>query len=411
MLNIMTAKSFTVNLSRIVLALLFLFSGYVKSVDYMGTAIKIEEYLYSFHLDFLSGASDFFAILMCGLEFFIGVLLLFNLIPRFTRFAALLFMSFFLLLTLYILIANPVSDCGCFGDAIKLSNTATFVKNIIFWLLALYLWRDRSYKKYRTGARQATAIFLSAILAYFIPLYSYFFVTDLDFLPYKTGVNIPAAMFIPDNAESDVYETELIYRNKENGKTRLFSINDTEWHDENKWEFVETKSKLISKGFTPAIESFDITDKEGNTVTDSLLNMQGYLLIAVDGDMTHINGQDMDKLKRINRSVPVIFLTYAVIDDAENTLGTKGSTMNVYNLDETTLKSFLRAKKGVVMLKEGTILAKRSFNEIFSTDDIANLENRIKYVNNMRKAGFFAIIAVIGVSIAGLSYKKTEKRR
>lgn len=407
----MTAKSFTVNFSRIVLALLFLFSGYVKSVDYMGTAIKIEEYLYSFHLGFLGGASDFFAIVMCGLEFLIGVLLLFNLIPRITRFAAFVFMSFFLLLTLYILIANPVSDCGCFGDALKLSNTATFVKNIIFWLLALYLWRSRDYKKYRSGTRQIAAVFLSVILAYFIPLYSYFFVTDLDFLPYKTGVNIPEAMYVPDDAERDVYETILVYRSKEDGKTHQFTINDTEWHDTDKWEFVETKSKLVSKGFSPAIESFEITDREGNPVTDSLMNMPGYLLIAVDGDMTRINGEDMAKLKKMNESVPVIFLTYAAIDEAANRLGVKDGTMAIYNLDETTLKSFLRSKKGVVLMKEGTILAKRSFNELFKTDDILKFENRIKYSNRKRKAGFFAVIAILGVSIAGLSSKKIEKRR
>lgn len=387
---------YAVTFSRLILSILFLFSGYVKSIDYIGSAIKIEEYLYVFNLDFLTSAAPFFAIALCALEVLIGVLLLMKLIPRFTYLMSLLFMGFFLILTIYIAVANPVNDCGCFGDAIKLSNSATLLKNIVFFILALYLFVfGREGRKPLTHNKKI-AVALSVVLALTTPLYSYLFVTNLDFLPYGVGVNIKEATAIPENAPKDIYETILTYRNLETKEEKDFLVSDTTWQDATKWEFVNSNYKLISKGYTPPIASFDITNKEGHIVTDSILNKRGYTLFVIDPTMDRLTASDYKKLDKIDDYFDCIILTASDISQAKNLIANKYYfDTRIFNLDETTLKSLLRANKGIVLVKDGTILAKRNFNDFINIDPAKDIEKQISADNRNRSIVFFAILLIL----------------
>jgi uncharacterized membrane protein YphA (DoxX/SURF4 family) len=124
-------------ISRIFIGLVFLFSGFVKAIDPFGSAIKFSEYFEAFHIDFLAFAALPLAILLSATELMIGLNLLAGLRMRFTAWLLLVFMSYFTLLTLVLAFTNPVSDCGCFGDALKLTNWQTFGKNIILFLPTL----------------------------------------------------------------------------------------------------------------------------------------------------------------------------------------------------------------------------------------------------------------------------------
>lgn len=391
---------YAVTFSRIILAILFLFSGYVKSVDYIGSAIKIEEYLFAFNLDSLAPSAPFFAIALCALEFLIGVLLLMKLVPRFTYLMSLLFMGFFLVLTAYIAAANPVNDCGCFGDAIKLSNSATFIKNIIFFALALYLFLFGKEERKPMTRNKRIAVLLSVALALTTPLYAYFFVTNLDFLPYGIGVNIREATTIPEGAAKDKYETILTYRNKATGENKDFSVSDTTWQDATTWEFVNSDYKLISKGYTPPIASFDITNKEGRVVTDSILNKRGYTLFVIDPTMDRLTASDYKKLDKIDDYFDCVILTGGDISQAKNLIANKYYfDTRIFNLDETTLKSLLRAKKGVVLVKDGTILAKRNFNDFIKIDSAKDIEKQVSAGNRNRNIVFFAIFLILSSMI------------
>lgn len=391
---------YAVTFSRILLAILFLFSGYVKSVDYIGSAIKIEEYLYAFNLDFLASAAPFFAIALCAFEFLIGVLLLMKLIPRFTNLMCLLFMGFFFLLTIYIAAANPVNDCGCFGDAIKLSNSATLLKNILFFALALYLYIFGKEERKPLTKNKKIAVVFSVVLALITPLYAYFFVTNLDFLPYRVGVNIKEATAIPEGAPKDVYETILTYRNLETKQEKDFLVSDTTWQDATKWEFVNSNYKLISKGYTPPIASFDITNKEGRIVTDSILNKRGYTLFVIDPTMDRLTASDYKKLDQIDDYFDCIILTASDIPQAKSLIANKYYfDTRVFNLDETTLKSLLRADKGIVLVKDGTILAKRNFNDFIHIDSAKDIEKQVSAGNRNRHIVYFAIVLILASMI------------
>src|SRR5512147_2101191 len=136
---------FIINLARVFAGLVFIFSGFVKAIDPMGSAIKFEEYFMAFHTEFLVFLALPLAIVLSAFELMIGLNLLVRLRMRFTGWLLMLFMTFFLVLTFILALGNPVSDCGCFGDAVKLTNWQTFGKNVIIYIPTLIVFFNRKY--------------------------------------------------------------------------------------------------------------------------------------------------------------------------------------------------------------------------------------------------------------------------
>ena len=160
-------------ISRLIIGLLYLFSGFVKAVDPVGGSIKLTDYFEAFGMDFLIGLSVPLAIVLSTIEFIIGFLLLAGIGVKQASVAAYFMMLFFTVLTLVLALFNPVSDCGCFGDAIKLTNWETFFKNLISLPFTWILYRDRNEfveKLSRPGINGLTAA--SVIIAVGISVYS-----------------------------------------------------------------------------------------------------------------------------------------------------------------------------------------------------------------------------------------------
>lgn len=359
----------TAQISRILIGMLFVFSGYVKCVDPVGSAIKFEEYFIAFGMDWLVGGAVFLAVLMSAMELILGCTMIFGLYNRISAWIALCFISFFTLLTVVIYFTNPVEDCGCFGDAVKLSNGATLLKNIV--TLIVFIPFFRSVKKLEwinNDAGRFTRFMAIVAAASFIPIYAINYLPFVDFLPYKIGVNIPQAMATPEDAKQDEYETTLIYKSIENGVEREFAVEDTTWYDQTKWEYVDTKTKLIKKGYSPEIASFNIFDKDKNDVTDRILSEGISVALFIINNknispeiLTNIQ-KSVDTFKKNN--ITPVFVTRFEIDWLSNVLcSVENCTVyEVYNADETLLKSVIRAPFGVMVLRDGTILSKHNLN-------------------------------------------------
>jgi uncharacterized membrane protein YphA (DoxX/SURF4 family) len=258
-------------IARVLLGAVFIFSGFVKAIDPLGSTYKIQDYLRAFGspFDSLVGLAFAAAVLLSTLELVIGLSLVFNTHTKKAAFLALGFMLVMTPLTLYIALTNPVSDCGCFGDALVISNWATFYKNIVLSALAitLLIFRKR-LKPIISIYRQSLAVAIFFGMGLVISIYSYRHLPFIDFLPYKIGVNIPASMVIPENAISNEYATTFIYA--KNGIQKEFTLDNYPKGDPS-WVFVDQKSILVKKGYEPPIHDFSILNSQMEDITEDVL--------------------------------------------------------------------------------------------------------------------------------------------
>ena len=356
---------------RTVLGLTFVFSGFVKAVDPLGTVYKIEDYLHAFGGVFqaLVPAAPYAAIALILFEFVLGVLLVFNVWTKVTVWLALAMMLVMTPLTLYLAIANPVTDCGCFGDAIHLSNWATFWKNIVLLAIVVVLLYLRKYA-YDTWAQQMNiAIFgLAFVFCGGVMAYALMHLPPIDFRPYKIGNNIPELMTveIPEGAPVDEYEYTFIY--EKDGVQQEFTL-DNYPKDDSTWTFVDQRSKLVKKGYEapqPPIHDFvlTLTDYDGTVydLTDEILEEDSVVLVV----MYKIEEADKRQAGKLNRLYENALESglpfYAVTGSGEHEVSAwRGETAAAYPIlscDGVTLKTIVRANPGVVVLRQGTIVDK-----------------------------------------------------
>ncbi|MDR2825091.1 MAG: DoxX family protein [Prevotellaceae bacterium] len=368
--NLSTAENVALIVVRFALGCLFIFSGFVKAIDPLGTAYKFQEYFASFgefftQLDFLSLP---LAVAMIACEFVIGLNLIFKIYIRATSFFAMIFMLIMTPLTLWIYITNPVTDCGCFGDALVISNSATFWKNVVLLAFAVYLFvRSKNIRPLFMPVAQVITelIFIAAVLGFM--LWNLSHLPVIDFRPYKVGVNIEQEMQIPAGAPADVYDTKFIY--EKNGVQKEFTLGNYPKNDST-WIFIDQKSILISKGYVPKIHDFSINDPEMGDITDDILHFAGETYLAVMYDLSktsHKGAHNAEKLYQTAKSKGIKFyaLSGSSQEEIEKFKAETGVTFPFCETDPTTLKTIVRANPGIILLKNGTITGKWAWRDIF----------------------------------------------
>lgn len=355
---------------RIILATTFIFSGFVKAVDPWGAAIKIGEYLAAFNMEWLYGCRFILSIWLSGAEMMLGCMVLFKVRLRLTSIFIFCAMLFFTSLSLVLAIWNPVEDCGCFGDAIKLTNWETFIKNMVLLPMSFaVLWSSRKLPWMPTWRDGAFMLFFGTI-AFGIGVYSYRHLPLIDFLPYKIGTDLAAA--VHTTAEGEV-ETIVICRNIATGETREFDINDTEWCDENEWEYVDVKNTALHTRVHPTVRDFAIMDRD-SLVTDAILADPGVVYMVSISNVKDLTAWCEHKLElavnqAYERGYRVICLTSEPLSKyPEMKLGAE--RVKCYNMDATTLKTMLRAKAGVVVLKNGVIVDKENCRDLLDRREL-----------------------------------------
>lgn len=355
------------NVCRIVLACTFIVSGFTKVIDPWGTSMKINEYLTMYGFSYLEPASMVFSIWLCGAELMMGCMLLFKVRIRLISIFAVISMIFFTLLTLLSATLIPVEDCGCFGDALKLTPWQTFYKNLALLPMAVVVWwRYRPDKIFAFNTLEilltCTFFFLSMYLGY----YCYRHLPLIDFLPYKVGVNIWEQRQAPI-MDADEGETILVYRNLESGKEQEFSIDDPEWQDAEKWEWVDTRTNERTVPIRPLMSEFVVRDAVGDA-TEELLTTPGRLYMLC---VTNFDRLPKSCERRLGRVVAyaekqggrVVCLTPQPLDSVTYYDFGTGS-VHCYNIDASVMKTMLRARNGMVVLEDGTIYAKMNCRDI-----------------------------------------------
>ncbi len=357
---------------RVITGLVFVFSGTVKGIDPMGTEIKFSDYFTAFKLEFLEPLSLTFTLILCLAEFIAGFALLTGIRYKEGLWGIFLLMCFFTPLSLILALTNPVSDCGCFGDAVKLTNWQTFWKNVVLItfviLLIISKIRPPEYIKPATGWIILAA---SSLLFVGFCFYNLRYLPVIDFRPYKEGNNIKELMEIPEDAPKPVFKSTFIY--EKNGVRKEFTL-DNYPADDTSWVFVDQISVMVKKGYEPPITDFSIYTTDNNDITDIILDNLGYTLLMISPKLEKAD------LKRLNKGFATGYRCldtgidfYIVTASGSDKIKEYENGLKFCIADETVLQTMVRANPGYIMLKNGTIICKWSWANLPS--DIEKLKS------------------------------------
>nr|WP_319570750.1 BT_3928 family protein [uncultured Draconibacterium sp.] len=364
-------------LARILFGIVFIFSGFVKGIDPWGSAYKFTDYFNAMGLDWMLWAAFPLGVLLAFAEFAIGVAFFFNWRMRLFSWLGLLFMAFFTPLTLWIALKNPVTDCGCFGDALVISNWETFYKNLLFITLAIIVVANRNWFAEKVKSIVPGILSIGVFIVYFgIVYYSYNHLPIFDFRPYKVGTNIPEAMSMPDDAPQEIYENTFYYKNKNTGEIKEFTEENYPWQDTINWEYNDMRSTLVQEGYEPPIHDFTIESSEGDDIKDFFIYDENYvfMLVAYDLHKTSIKSQEeINALANwaIDKGYSFVCLTSTLQDDSMEFAEQNDAPYEFFNCDEITLKTMIRSNPGLILMKDGTILDKWHYNDIPSPEEVA----------------------------------------
>ena len=357
------------HICRVIFALTFIFSGAVKSMDPWGTALNVNNYLVTYGLEFFKPLVMAFSIWLCGAELMMGCMLLSKVRIRMCSTFALISMIFFTILTFFSATFMPVEDCGCFGDVIKLTPWQSFIKNLILLpLIIVVWWRYRPDRMFAFSRLEFAMATFFCIFSMGVGTYSYLHLPPVDLLPYKVGTNISQAMDEARNRQADS-DVVLVYRNRRTGKLREFSIDDKAWHNESRWEWVDTRvTSDMTDRVEPMILEFYIADDRGE-VTDSLLSVKGNLYMLCVTNRDNIGKKCEERLRSVveraaEEQAAVICLTPEPITRPTYHSFAGSEQVRCYNIDSKTMKTMLRANTGLVVLADGVISRKANCTDI-----------------------------------------------
>lgn len=364
-----------VNVSRLLLAVTFVFSGLVKVVDPRGTQYKFDDYFQAFGWsEWIPGFLPLWlAVLLAVFEFCIGIYLFFGIRRRTTSWFFLLFMSVMTPLTFYLALADPVSDCGCFGDAVSLTNWETFGKNVVLLGLSVLVFRYRRLMVRFVSERNQWMISLYSIFfAFVLAGFCIYYLPVFDFRPYHIGVNLPRSMVVPEGEEEPEYLTTFVL--EKDGVKKEFTTED--YPEDTAWHFVESRTVLVKEGYVPPVHDFSImTWPDGEDITEQVLSDKGYIFLLIS---PYLEFADDSNIDRINELYDYCgehgYAFYCLTASGDDVIGRwqdlTGADYPFGITDEITLKTIVRSNPGLVLLKEGTVYNKWSCNNLSKEEDL-----------------------------------------
>lgn len=362
-------------LFRLLFGAVFIFSGFVKAVDPWGTAYKIEDYLSAFSMSGLAEAMPWLpiaaAVILCSMEFMLGVLMFFGFYRKPIRRAALVFMAFFTVLTLIDALTNRVSDCGCFGDAVKLTNWQTFWKNIVLdALLAGIFVCDRkvNFAPSRVNSKVLTTVFAVLILGFAI--YSSVYEPVIDFRPWKIGNKMIA---VGDEVTPPL--SFATYQNNATKEVREFATEDlmVEYQKDpdfaSKWTFVDSRventNTVMAEGFSLQALGLD-EDETADIMSDTSSDL--YMITAYD--LTKSKDKGVRRaLAFANKALESGARAIIVTASSEANCATfiekyKATNILFYSADDKAIKTILRSNPGIIKIRMGRVADKWSWRSL-----------------------------------------------
>lgn len=362
-----------VNACRFLLGATFVFSGFVKAIDPIGTQYKLQDYISAVGMGGI--VPDIVTLLasvaLSALEFSLGVFVLFAIRRHLVSKILVAFMAVMTLITVWIALFNPVKDCGCFGEALRLTNVQTLLKNIVLLAASVVVaWRPLRMYRFLSRSTQWIAINYTILFVLLLSAHCLYHLPLIDFRPYHIGMNIKKGMEIPAGAPQPEFETTFILQ--KNGVKKEFTLDN---YPDSSWQFVDSKTVQTKEGYVPPIHDFSIQKADGDDITDSVLTAKGYIFLLVSPHLEQAddsNFGDIDLLYEYCQERKILFycLTASTKKDIDHWGDITGAEYPFCFTDETALKTIIRSNPGLLLLKDGTIIRKWSHNDLPSSSSL-----------------------------------------
>ena len=375
-------------------------SGFVKAIDPWGTIYKIDDYLSAMHLTIWPGLIIAGAFLLCAIEFLTGVFLLTGCFRKGATVLGFIIICFMTPLTLWIAIADPVADCGCFGDAFILSNWATFWKNIV--LLLCFIWLLKYNKIVRSlisASIQWLAVTASLGYIGLIEVAGFFYQPLIDFRQFKVGTEIATT----DNQINDE-EPEYLFTYQKDGLKQDFQLDSLPDEDEG-WEFVERKElKNTTNTVEPSSHSeFHIWDSNNDDVTQEILGENPDIILLMMPKLGNVSIAQTWKINYLydwakSNGYEFIAVVSGSKPEIENWKDLSMPEYSIYTSDDTIIKEIVRGNPAIVFVKDGKINWKNSLRTI----DISNFKKGVQFKEELNTGAILENISLIYISVIAL---------
>ena len=408
---------------RFVLAVVFIFSGFVKAIDPLGTQYKIQDYLDAFgwtgvfpeFVPFIASA------LLGMLEFCLGVYLFFGIRRIIAPRAVVAMMAVMTPLTFWLAWDHPVSDCGCFGDAVILTNWETFGKNVVLLAMSLVVlkWRRRLFPLVTTRFDWLIALY-GFLYILCMTVYCYRHLPVFDFRPYYVGANIQQGMSIPEGEEPTEFETRFVLQ--KDGVEKEFTLEN---YPDSTWTFVDSKTVVKKQGYEPPIHDFSmIRYEDGEDITEQVLADEGYTFLLVAHQLGQANQSRMDLINELydyclEYGYAFYCLTSSSDEDILKWQEDTGAEYPFCLMDNITLKTMVRFNPGLMLLKKGTVVGKWSIIDIPDEYQLVGPLEQLPMGEANRPSFVYRLIGVLMwfafplflMCVADLSWERYRKKR
>ena len=408
---------------RFVLAVVFIFSGFVKAIDPLGTQYKIQDYLDAFgwtgvfpeFVPFVASA------LLGMLEFCLGVYLFFGIRRIIAPRAVVAVMAVMTPLTFWLAWEHPVSDCGCFGDALVLTNWETFGKNVVLLAMSLVVLKCRRRLFPLATTRFDWLIALYGFLYILcMTVYCYRHLPVFDFRPYYVGADIRQGMSIPEGEEPTEFETRFVLQ--KDGVEKEFTLEN---YPDSTWTFVDSKTVVIKQGYEPPIHDFSmIRYDDGEDITEQVLADEGYTFLLVAHQLGKANQSRMDLINELydyclEYGYAFYCLTSSSDEDILKWQEDTGAEYPFCLMDNITLKTMVRFNPGLMLLKKGTVVGKWSIIDIPDEYQLVGPLEQLPMGEANRPSFVYRLIGVLMwfafplflMCMADLSWERYRKKR
>ncbi|WNH12987.1 BT_3928 family protein [Thalassobellus suaedae] len=358
---------YIVNISRILVGVLFIFSGFIKLNDPLGFSYKLQEYFSQdvLNIPFLEPYALMISVLVVVFEVVLGAFLLIGYKPKFTVWSLLGMIVFFTFLTFYAAYFDKVKDCGCFGDFLKLTPWQSFTKDVVLLFFILILFFGQKHIKPLFSKLPTTVLaLLSFIISLWFGYHVLMHLPTIDFRAYKIGANIKEGMSIPEDAAKPI--VEYYWKFKVDGEEKIFTTNGS--YPSVEGDFIGVDTKVIDEGYHPPIYDFSIENNEGEDFTEQFLSEEN-LIVVVSYSLEHIEREGALKLRALQKDA--IKNNYKIIGLTASGEDAKQRINEAYNIDfewylcdEKALKTVVRSNPGILELDKGTVKQKVHWNDI-----------------------------------------------